>query len=231
VELTGGTLASVAKEIAHKDLKPRVLLSRTGTPAKSPPYHTLVLLAEDADTIARSDRLLSLQLGLARTTQARALDAAALCKGLARPLTAPFKAALAACIEDRRTPLGIGALPGKKPLFFLLADAILPPVPTAPSPAKAPPTDPFADRFDAAFSSLDRASGGTNYVTLHALRAALPDVPRADFDAGLSALRRARRYTLDPSDGRHHQMSEAERAAGIMEAGSLLVYVARRGDA
>ena len=41
----------------------------------------------------------------------------------------------------------------------------------------------FAERFDAAFDALDRASGAHNYVPLGALRAALPDVPRATFVA------------------------------------------------
>ncbi|WP_199693804.1 hypothetical protein, partial [Sorangium cellulosum] len=97
--------------------------------------------------------------------------------------------------------------------------------------AAVAPAAPFAARFDAAFSALDRDGGGNNYVTLRALRAALPDVPRAVFDAELAALRRQRRYSLDPSDGRHHQMADAEREAGILEAGNLLVYVARRHDA
>jgi hypothetical protein len=83
----------------------------------------------------------------------------------------------------------------------------------------------FAARFDQAFAALDRAAGGYNYVTLRALRSALPDVPRAKFDEGLAALRRSRRYTLDPA---HGTMTKADRDAGIMEAGNLLMYVARR---
>ena len=103
-------------------------------------------------------------------------------------------------------------------------DASSPPVP-------APPAGSFQVRFDAAFGALDQASVGHNDVTLRALREALPDVPRATFDAGLSALRRARLYTLNPSDGRHRQMTAAERDAGILEGNSLLVYVARISDA
>jgi 2'-5' RNA ligase len=88
----------------------------------------------------------------------------------------------------------------------------------------------FPQRFDAAFAKLDGASGGHNYVTLEALRRALPDISRADFDAGLHALRKARHYTLDPSDGRHVRLTDAERDAGIREGSHLLVYVARHTD-
>ncbi|MDC0677569.1 hypothetical protein [Sorangium atrum] len=261
-ELTGDTLAVTSKALTTKEAKARVLLSRAAGGKKKPaPSATLVLLAEDLEAIAQSDRLLEVQLQSARTADAPAVDLAQLPKGLVTPLGRAFKAALAQRITERRLPRTIGALLGKKPLFFFLADAVLPAAgaparpaaiatdgadrPTADghgssapssagSSAQSGPGAPaisFADRFDAAFSSLDRASGRLNYVTLHALRAALPDIPRDTFDKELGALRRQRRYSLDPSDGRHHQMAEAERDAGIVEGGNLFVYVARRDDA
>ncbi|WP_437980174.1 hypothetical protein [Sorangium sp. So ce117] len=249
-----------SKELTTKEAKGRVLLSRAAGGKKKPaPGATLVLLAEDLEAIAQSDRLLEVQLQSARKPEVPAVDLAQLPKGLLPALGRAFKAALAQRIVDRRLPRTIGALLGKKPLLFFLADAVLPaagaparpaaiatdgaarptaadgpgssaPVTSAQSGPGAPAIS-FVDRFDAAFSSLDRASGRLNYVTLHALRAALPDIPRDTFDTELAALRRQRRYSLDPSDGRHHQMAEAERDAGIMEAGNLLVYVARRDDA
>ncbi|WP_434044106.1 MULTISPECIES: hypothetical protein [Sorangium] len=282
-ELTGDTPAVTLKALNTREAKAHVLLSRAaGGKSKPAPGTTLVLLADDLQAVAQSDRLLELQLQSARKPDAPAVDLAQLPKGLLPALGRAFKAALEQRIADRRLPRTLGALTGKKPLFFFLADAVLPPagapaLPAAPTPA--PPTDaaprltaangarppgsagdgkapsaalrgapsngapapaasaavapaaPFAARFDAAFSALDRDAGGNNYVTLRALRAALPDVPRAVFDAELAALRRQRRYSLDPSDGRHHQMADAEREAGILEAGNLLVYVARRHDA
>ncbi|WP_437682119.1 hypothetical protein [Sorangium sp. So ce131] len=276
-ELTGDKPAVTSK--ALKEAKARVLLSREKKPA---PGTTLVLFAEDVEVVAQSDRLLELQLQSARKPDAPAVDLAQLPKGLLPALSRAFKAALERRIADRRLPRTIGVVPGKKPLFFFLDDAVLPAAaaparpaatatdgaarPTAPNgagkaasdgarptatdgagkatsssagpttPAAAPaaspsPTPPFAARFDAAFTALDQASGSHNYVTLRTLRDALPDVPRDTFDAELTALRRQRRYSLDPSDGRHHQMADAEREAGIMEAGNLLVYVARRHDA
>ncbi|WP_437779120.1 hypothetical protein [Sorangium sp. So ce1097] len=295
-ELTGDTPAAASKALNTKEAKARVLLSRAAGGKKKPaPGTVLVLLKDDLEAVAQSDRLLELQLQSARKPDAPAVDLAQLPKGLLSALGRAFKAALEQRIAERRLPRTIGVVTGKKPLFFFLADAVLPDAgapalpaasaaaagidaaqrPTAPAgarptaPAGARPTAPagarsaapaspgstdaaptdapsngapapavaagapaaFAARFDAAFTALDRASGGLNYVTLRALRAALPDVPRAVFDAELAALRRQRRYSLDPSDGRHYQMADAERDAGILEAGNLLVYVARRHDA
>ncbi|WP_433931209.1 hypothetical protein AB3662_43770 [Sorangium cellulosum] len=261
------------KALNTRDAKGRVLLSRAaGGKKKAAPGTTLVLLADDLEAVAQSDRLLELQLQSARKPDAPAVDLAQLPKGLLPALGRAFKAALEQRIADRRLPRTLGALTGKKPLFFFLADAVLPaagapalaaattsasatdaaprltasngarPAASAgagkaptealrEAPSNGAPAAPFAARFDAAFTALDRDAGGLNYVTLRALRAALPDVPRAVFDAELAALRRQRRYSLDPSDGRHHQMADAEREAGILEAGNLLVYVARRHDA
>ncbi|WP_437989691.1 hypothetical protein [Sorangium sp. So ce145] len=248
---------------ALEEATARALLSREAVSRKKPaPDTTLVLFAEDLEAVAQSDRLLEVLLQSARKPDAPAVELAKLSEGLLPALGRAFTKALEQRVAERTLPRTIGALLGKKPLLFFLADAVLPAAgaPARPaaiaadgaarraapdgagnaissgpgtSAASGPgaPAISFADRFDAAFSSLDRASGRLNYVTLHALRAALPDIPRDTFDAELGALRRQRRYSLDPSDGRHHQMAEAERDAGIMEAGNLLVYVARRDDA
>jgi hypothetical protein len=88
----------------------------------------------------------------------------------------------------------------------------------------------FARDFDEAFDRLDppdKKGRRSNYVTLLALREALPRYDRKTFDAEINKLRRAQRYSLDASDGRHARMTRAEQAAGIEEAGELLVYAAR----
>jgi hypothetical protein len=214
--------------LADKALAKRIAFSHTGKRRDE----GFVTLAEDLSEAAGADRVLIAQLHAAAE---EAVDAKRLAAGLAKPFAAAFVGSLARRIEERRVPAGVGVLLlSKGALFFPVDRAILPAAPTA--AAKAAPNGAavnlpsFADRFDNAFAALDNASGGHNYVTLGALRASLHDVPRATFDAELSALRRARRYTLDPSDGRHRQMTESERDAGIMEAGNLLVYVARRSD-
>jgi hypothetical protein len=58
------------------------------------------------------------------------------------------------------------------------------------------------------------------------LRAAVP-ADRAAFDAALQRLRRAGRLTLSAAEGRHGLTPE-ERAAGLVEDGVLLLYVARK---
>ena len=88
----------------------------------------------------------------------------------------------------------------------------------------------FARDIDVAFDRLDppdKKGGRANYVTLRLLREALPQYDRKTFDAEIHKLRRARRYSLDASDGRHVRMTRAEQDAGIEEAGSLLVYAAQ----
>jgi ActR/RegA family two-component response regulator len=94
--------------------------------------------------------------------------------------------------------------------------------------ASAAPVADFGARFDAAFDRLDRASGGHNYVQVYDLRQALPDLSRSAFDDGLNQLRRQKIYSMDSDDGRHVRLTPEQREAGIREAGSNLVYVARR---
>jgi hypothetical protein len=206
-------------------MKTRIALTHAGKQQVA----GFVAFGEDVETVVAGDRLLLAQLGAARL-KSKAADAKALAAGMDKSFGPAFIKSLGARVKERRMPPGVGALPLTKALFFLLSDAIG----TAPLHTKsgiaAQRILSFAERFDEAFAALDRASGSNNYVTLDALRGRLGDLSRADFDAGLSQLRRARKYSLDPSDGRHRQMTEAERVAGIMENGNLLVYVARRTD-
>jgi hypothetical protein len=88
--------------------------------------------------------------------------------------------------------------------------------------------DTFANDFDGAFRELDAKSGRRNFVKVYELRQALAQYSRAAFDAGLKQLRLANRYTMDSVFGANASLTEAERAAGIQEGQSLLVYVSRR---
>ncbi len=120
-----------------------------------------------------------------------------------------------------------------------IPDRMIPKAEQAPSPvnsssngggmrATEAPSRDFSTAFDEAFDRLDRRNGGTNYVTLADLRRELSSFDRDRFDAGLKQLRVEQRYSLDAHDGRHRPPSDEERAAGIREAGSLLIYVSRR---
>jgi hypothetical protein len=94
--------------------------------------------------------------------------------------------------------------------------------------ASGHPGDTFAQAFDDAFRDLDSRSGKRNFVKVYELRQALAQYSRTAFDAGLKQLRLANRYTMDSVFGASASLTEAERAAGIQEGQSLLVYVSRR---
>lgn len=95
---------------------------------------------------------------------------------------------------------------------------------TASADADPLDVDRFEADFRAAFARLDAQGGHRNFLLLHDLRAALPQYGRTAFDRGLNGLRRRRRYTLEAAEGIHSPLSDAEKAAGIVEAGLLLVY-------
>lgn len=104
-------------------------------------------------------------------------------------------------------------------------------VPTgAPFTAVPPRRNPgdFETEFNDAFDALDIRAGRNNYVLLYDLRQALPGYGRSAFDAELRKLRVAKQFSLDSADGRHVHLSDEQLAGGIQEAGSNLVYVARR---
>jgi hypothetical protein len=144
--------------------------------------------------------------------------------------TKVFTLALEARGREARWPRGVGSVragaeKSVAPLLFLLEDV-------APALAAPATSDPgaFASAFERAFERIDRQHGDHNFVLLRALREALPDVPRDDFDAGLTALRLARRFTLEGSDGRHAQLVAEDLAAGVRDGGTLLVYASRRSS-
>src|SRR5262249_57382141 len=123
--------------------------------------------------------------------------------------------------SSRRTARGTGT--GGRPG----GEAGGPPVARGETPpaAPAPPPTDFRGAFDEAFAHLDRQGGGHNFVSLVALRAALP-VARDRFDQELRRLRQEGRYRLSAAEGREG-ITPQEREAGITEEGSLLLFVSR----
>lgn len=79
----------------------------------------------------------------------------------------------------------------------------------------------------AVLSTFDRLDRGQNYVLLYDMRLELP-IGRDAFNEAVNNLRRAKILSLDSDDGRHVRLTSDERAAGIQEAGSNLVYAQRR---
>ncbi|HVS40570.1 MAG TPA: hypothetical protein VMS17_33750 [Gemmataceae bacterium] len=123
---------------------------------------------------------------------------------------------------------------GKKKLLFYLknihtiqpSDAKVAPPALIPHPPPAEPPADFAAAFDDAFQRLNREKGNHNFVSFVDLRRALPMAADA-FNAELRKLRVAGRYTLSGAEGRDG-LSPEQRQAGIVEDGSLLLYVSRK---
>jgi hypothetical protein len=146
-----------------------------------------------------------------------------------------FRDAVHRRIDEGSLPPTIGWLwVGKKKQIFFLDDVhrgrpsdgrVIASAPSPPTPPREAAPD-FGRAFDEAFSRLDREKGAHNFVSLVDLRRALPTAPDG-FDAELRKLRLAGRYTLSAAEGRHGVTPE-ERQAGVVEEGSLLLYVSRK---
>jgi hypothetical protein len=188
---------------------------------------SLAALAGDHERLAADPRLPALALAAVRTPDNQAAPPGDLAKKLAQDLRPAFLARLEQLLGAGDLPAGVGCLViKKKPHLFLLADLKAEPAPP-PTPAEKPrPALDFARSFDEAFERLGRDSHGL--VSLVLLRQELP-MERGRFDEELNRLRRTGRYTLSAAESRHG-VSEAERQAGIVEQGNLLLYVSRREE-
>jgi hypothetical protein len=237
VELTdpGAAPAVLKKALARKTfLKEVALLS-----AKAP--DAPIALAADSGTLAGSALTLEFLLRQTRTAATHAFTAAKLKKKATGKMQKPFQDAINRRIAEGTLPPTVGwvSISGRKMLLLLsdLHTTAGQPPPAAPAPAPPPPPvaqEPpaapapaldFVAAFEQAFTRLDRAGGGHNFVSLVALRGAL-SADRDSFDQGLRRLRQEGRYALSAAEGRDG-ISAEERAAGILEEGSLLLFVSR----
>ncbi len=228
--------AQLEKAIGKRSFQQRVVIAR----AKH--RDAPIALLEDLEALAGSAVLLEFLLTSLRTPSNQAFSPSQLKAKTARKLQPAFQAALLRQMEESSLPAGVGWITiHRSKKLFLLADLHRgqhrSDTPLAPTPlsrvqgrgADAPATEPvreFADRFEKSFAELDRQEGGHNFVSLVSLRAQLP-LPRETFDAELQNLRRAGHYGLSAAEGRHGLTPE-ERAAAIMEDGTLLLYVSRK---
>jgi hypothetical protein len=230
------TLTQVAKALRKRTFQSQALVARRKEP-EAP-----IALAADAEALACSRLLLEFLLRWLRTLSNQAFSVSNLKAKVTVKLQRPLQIAVGRQIEEGSLPPTVGCLTinRSKKLFLIadvrtgrqepLASATATAAPTvapvgAPSTA-APPHEDFAQAFDDAFGQLDRQAGGHNFVSLVDLRRLLP-VGRPAFDAGLHDLRRAGRYGLSAAEGRHG-LSTEESAAGILEDGTLLLYVSRK---
>ena len=213
-----------------------------------------VYRVEDLERPEVLGHVLDFVLSRCRGKADAAFSAAELQKKVRGSAGTALRSAVVRALADGRLPPGFGAiLRNQATVVFRLADMVAgkgvrPVRPAAePSPRAAPQPEPtahptrpalpppaappsgrdFAAEFDRAFDELDAAGRRLNHVKLYDLRRALPHFDRATFDAELRELRRAGRYDLNPSEGTHGRLTDDERAAGIVEAGSRLVYCQR----
>jgi hypothetical protein len=205
-------------------------------------------LHEDVPHLAASPVLLLFALGCARTPTNHAVSVAEIKRKLTSKLQAAFQEALQQRIAAESLPPSVGwVLMNRAKKLFLLTDlhtgreqekiqateisaepstqySVLSTQYSVPS-IPAPPSRIGAD-FDAVFARLDRQGGGHNFVNLVDLRREL-SLGREEFNAELRQLRLSGSYTLSAAEGRHG-LSSTEQEAGIVEDGTLLLYVSRK---
>jgi hypothetical protein len=231
------TPAQVLKAAAKRVFQARVAVVR----GKS--LETPVALAADAELLAGSGPALEFLLAALRTPTNHAFSVARLKARVTSKLQRLFQKAVQRRLEEDSLPPTVGWLTiDRTKRLFLLTDLHtgrqspeLSPMPTVrdvPAEPPPPPTPPaeqagdLGDTFDRAFRQLDREAGSHNFVSLVDLRRLLA-VPRDAFDAELRRLRLAGRYSLSAAEGRHGT-TPVERESGIMEDGTLLLYVSRK---
>jgi hypothetical protein len=222
----------VAKALAHSTLKDKLAL------VNAKKQEAPVALAEDRAQLVSSNIFLEYLLRSKRKSMDHVFPVDNLLPQKS-DLRQPFLEAVNRRIERGSLPATMGWLwAGKKKRVFFLEDVHRGQLPEDHIPGSTPapavmqpelsvevPTD-FAQTFDAAFTRIDRQNGAHNFVNLVELRRQMR-LGRQSFDAELRKLRLAGRYTLSAAEGRHGASPE-EREAGIVEDGSLLLYVSRK---
>ncbi|MBN1608488.1 MAG: hypothetical protein JW940_17785 [Polyangiaceae bacterium] len=223
--------------------KDAALLLGPGRLKSSSVFHQAICLAPlgRLDEALGSDKLLTSLLRVKRlATTSTAFSPTDVKKLVPTHQQPPLHAALQQRIASNNWPDGVGAVKTKNGvvLFFLEDSGNHARTSTAPASRPVEPSrhdDPalaaFTAHFARAFAAARQQLGGRNLVPLRLLREALPTYDRTSFEQHLNALRRLRQYSLSPHEGRSSMLSPDDEAAGIHEAGRLLVYVARRDDA
>lgn len=106
---------------------------------------------------------------------------------------------------------------------------------STPAASTSAPAGASAKTLSDAFDTLQNRH---NLVLLHDLRQALPHLSRTEFDSQLRELRVNKTFTLNSEQGPQRTgnslsagLSQAQRDAGINEAGSKFVFISRRDNA
>jgi hypothetical protein len=222
-------------ELADPAAEPRTIVAAVHPARRAFIQHAIVARRElgapvallaDGARLAGSPLLMQFLLGCCRTASNHAFSAAELKTKVTGKLQKPFQEAVARQVQEDALPPDVGwVLVKNARKLFLLKDLHRGRPASAPLHAPAAPAA-FEPAFAEAFDRLDRQAGAHNFVSLVELRRALP-VDRAAFDAGLRQLRLAGRYGLSAAEGRHGVTAD-EQEDGILEDGTLLLYVSRK---
>lgn len=140
---------------------------------------------------------------------------------------AQFRAILESRAGSRPWPARLRFLPGSKQGYLFLLEHVVPGAPVT-RPVLVHDAD-FARAFKEAFDRL-RRDRPFNMVELAALRDALSDYSREQFDGGLRELRKSREFVLRAFEGRHGSLTPDEMAAAIREDGRVFAYAARANN-
>ncbi|QDV23360.1 hypothetical protein [Aureliella helgolandensis] len=235
-----------------KAARSRSFMSKTISVQSSVPDSPIALV-EDLAMLAKSEHTLSYVLEVCSRKKTKAHTVAELVKTVTTRAHGELQRQFRASVEERMKSgtlpkqIGFIAMRGGRFRLFRLEDlepkiwrdAIRktwnvqthgPVVIEAAQPEEQPKSGlarlHFHSVFESAFTQLDQAQGGYNFVSLDNLRTALSAYSREEFDAELRKLRLARRYRLSGAENRS-DVSCQQREAGIVEAGSLLLYAQR----
>lgn len=215
----------LARALDTRTFKARALCffpaAKKGQPLRAEP-DVPIYRHRDAGTSAALGHILDFVLRRGRGARSLSFTAAELGKKVRGEAGALLRRSLDRALREGALPQGFGAIRRAGTLVvFRVQDAILgrsrPVLPSGP--------ERFESAFHGAFEGLDRR--GLNFVKLRALREALPEFSRAQFDAGLRQLRLASKYELSADEGTHSRLDDEDREAGLYEAGARLVYCQR----
>jgi hypothetical protein len=233
-ELAGASMSDAALKIftAKKNAAHFALTAKSSKTDPEATRRALVFLPADEAMVARSAAIFEEAFEAATQTGSDLFTPKELAAHVPTVLRRAFQASIETWARAGKAPfprlLVLRRKTGKKVELYVHRMAEPVAVTKVRQPAASMLPDSFAREFAREFERLDRASGNNNYVLLHDLRRALPDVDRAEFDSRLRELRLAKLFTLDSPDGRHVRLTPEQLDAGIREGSSNLVYVARR---
>jgi hypothetical protein len=216
--------------VAPKNAKVFTVTEKSSPKSPDATRNALVYFPEDASTIAESAAIFEEAFEAAKRSGSDIFTSADLKRLVPKALQKAFQGSIDKWARTGKAPFpGVIVLrqkTGKTTKLYLHRLEPQRSATVVQQPGAS--TRDFAGEFARAFERLDRASGNKNYVLLHDLRRALPDIDRTEFDNRLKELRLAKVFTLDSPDGRHVRLTPEQLDAGIREGSSNLVYVARK---